>query len=462
MELSPEQLKRKEKAASLKDGGQLVILNEIESVGEQVSQQVESVKQEINERLDVIQEDLKKKPELHFEIDPEEIRGLPGEDYVLTEEDKNEIATLAVMDLEVPVVEKVVEKTEVVREIPIVTENIVEVAKYKTPEEVRDDLESLNGDERLDKKAIKGLEKFEQIGFDRAIATLQQQTSFLINKVSNLANSISSGGGGGTPGGSDTQVQFNDGGAFGGDAGFTFNKTTDQLALTGPISLAQTTTNAVIIGNTSGNTRGSNAIDIQRVRTTVAYVASGTNAVAIGNSQMASGSNSVAVGGINVASGSTSVAVGYNNAAQALQAVALGMGNLAQNINDVSVGVGNSATGGESVLVGSVNQGDSASLIFGVNNLAAGGAGIFGWNLTNEISDSIKIGIGDSFYTHLSREEGSFTFTNNNSAALLKVHSSNSSTGACLIIEDWSGDGGFNYITFEDGVMSISTTGCGE
>src|ERR1019366_5612614 len=30
------------------------------------------------------------------------------------------------------------------------------------------------------------------------------------------------GGGGGTPGGSDTQVQFNDGGVFGGNAGFTF------------------------------------------------------------------------------------------------------------------------------------------------------------------------------------------------------------------------------------------------
>jgi hypothetical protein len=36
-------------------------------------------------------------------------------------------------------------------------------------------------------------------------------------------------GGGGTPGGSDTQVQFNDGGSFGGDAGLTYNKTTDTL-----------------------------------------------------------------------------------------------------------------------------------------------------------------------------------------------------------------------------------------
>jgi len=40
-------------------------------------------------------------------------------------------------------------------------------------------------------------------------------------------------GGGGTPGGSDTQVQFNDGGAFGGDSGFTFNKTAKTLTLGG-------------------------------------------------------------------------------------------------------------------------------------------------------------------------------------------------------------------------------------
>jgi hypothetical protein len=38
-------------------------------------------------------------------------------------------------------------------------------------------------------------------------------------------------GGGGTPGGSNTQVQFNDGGAFGGDAGFVYNKTTNRISV---------------------------------------------------------------------------------------------------------------------------------------------------------------------------------------------------------------------------------------
>ena len=42
---------------------------------------------------------------------------------------------------------------------------------------------------------------------------------------------VDAAAGGGTPGGSDTQVQFNDGGSFGGDAGLTYNKTTDVLTI---------------------------------------------------------------------------------------------------------------------------------------------------------------------------------------------------------------------------------------
>lgn len=38
-------------------------------------------------------------------------------------------------------------------------------------------------------------------------------------------------GGSGTPGGSDTQVQFNDGGSFGGNAGLTYDKTLKELSL---------------------------------------------------------------------------------------------------------------------------------------------------------------------------------------------------------------------------------------
>ena len=44
------------------------------------------------------------------------------------------------------------------------------------------------------------------------------------------------GGGGGTPGGSNTQVQFNDSSSFGGDADLTWNKTSNQLTINGRLN----------------------------------------------------------------------------------------------------------------------------------------------------------------------------------------------------------------------------------
>jgi hypothetical protein len=60
-------------------------------------------------------------------------------------------------------------------------------------------------------------------------------------------------GGSGTPGGSDTQVQFNDGGAFGGEAGFTYNKTTDTVTVSSANAdaIVQAGDNEVNIGASS-------------------------------------------------------------------------------------------------------------------------------------------------------------------------------------------------------------------
>jgi hypothetical protein len=56
--------------------------------------------------------------------------------------------------------------------------------------------------------------------------------AYKFNPFTGTLDDVGSGGGGSTsPGGSDTQVQFNDGGAFGGDSGLTFNKTTNLLTV---------------------------------------------------------------------------------------------------------------------------------------------------------------------------------------------------------------------------------------
>jgi hypothetical protein len=54
---------------------------------------------------------------------------------------------------------------------------------------------------------------------------------------------MSGGGGNGSPGGSNTQIQYNDSGTFGGNAGFTFNEVSGNVAIPGSL---------VVSGNISG------------------------------------------------------------------------------------------------------------------------------------------------------------------------------------------------------------------
>lgn len=61
------------------------------------------------------------------------------------------------------------------------------------------------------------------------------------------------------PGGSDTQVQFNDGGVFGGDAGFVYNKTTDVATLAGGLNITALTMGSVLFAGASGAISQDNA-----------------------------------------------------------------------------------------------------------------------------------------------------------------------------------------------------------
>lgn len=61
--------------------------------------------------------------------------------------------------------------------------------------------------------------------------------SYKFNPFTGTLDEVGAGGGAATPGGADTQVQFNDGGALGGDAGLAYDKTTDKLTVGGDIDL---------------------------------------------------------------------------------------------------------------------------------------------------------------------------------------------------------------------------------
>jgi len=81
--------------------------------------------------------------------------GLNGKDYILTSKDKQEIAS----KIEIPTVEKVIEKTEVIKEQPIITNKITnyikEVAKYETAEQIIEKINTLT--EKQEISTIKGL-----------------------------------------------------------------------------------------------------------------------------------------------------------------------------------------------------------------------------------------------------------------------------------------------------------------
>jgi hypothetical protein len=159
MTLTDKQKNRLRRLKLASDEGALGLVGEINEIEEKIG----SVLLEKADKKDLenVLVQVGKMMEENEPQEPEVIEGPPGpkgDDYILTEKDKEDI----VKSIKVPVVEKVIEKTETIREIPIVTENVVEVAVKDTPQETRNKLASLNGDERLDKSAIKGLDELEK------------------------------------------------------------------------------------------------------------------------------------------------------------------------------------------------------------------------------------------------------------------------------------------------------------
>lgn len=82
-------------------------------------------------------------------------KGEDGKDYVLTDIDKTEIAG------KITVPKKIIEKIEVIHEQPIIeqkiTNEIKEVAKYETADQIADKINTL--EEKIEQKTIKGLLK---------------------------------------------------------------------------------------------------------------------------------------------------------------------------------------------------------------------------------------------------------------------------------------------------------------
>ena len=154
------------------------------------------------------------------------------------------------------------------------------------------------------------------------------------------------------PAGSNTQIQFNDSGALGGDADFTWNKTTNVQTVAGVIELAQPSTNAIVIGNTGGNAKGIQAVNIQPGRATADKVASQQWAVAIGYETKSTGYGSIAIGGSNGSSALGDGAIALAGTASASNALAIGAFTSAAGNSSVAIGGSANASAFSSFSVG--------------------------------------------------------------------------------------------------------------
>jgi len=151
------------KANDLQKGKEISLAKEFIAINDKVdsvSEKSDKLAQEIDTKLSELSDELKKK-EFILDIPKDELKGdkgedgKDGEDYVLTEQDKKDIAK----SIKVPVVEKVIEKVEVIRETPIVTNEIKEVAVADIGEVIVDKINALSLDEenKIDASHIKNL-----------------------------------------------------------------------------------------------------------------------------------------------------------------------------------------------------------------------------------------------------------------------------------------------------------------
>lgn len=101
--------------------------------------------------------------------------------------------------------------------------------------------------------------------------------------------------GGGTPGGSDTQVQFNDGGSFGGDTAFTYNKTTDTATIG----------NLTIIGTSAGDGIGIVSPDSDSPDALLVKASTTVQAASGGNIDISAGSGGADGGTVTISAGSS-------------------------------------------------------------------------------------------------------------------------------------------------------------
>ncbi len=361
-------------------------------------------------------------------------RGDRGKDYVLTSKDKNDIAS----QIEVPVIEKIIEKTEIIKEI-IPKEIDVSVIKGAVSKK----------EFEIEKKTILD----GMILVDGRIKAIDQRwRGGGLSKVSHDTTLT----GDGTPsnplgviGGVTlpfTEVGFGDGAnAITGSANFTYDTTKQALRIG---------RNSYATGNESY------ALGFYSQATGAGSLAGGLGGNG-GNENQAFGDGSFAWGNDAKASDYTAVAMGHTAHATGIKSVAIGDNVFASAQNSYTIGYTNTASGVNSMALGNNNVSSGVNSFTAGENLSAGGDTtiLFGSNISSSISNSIHLGVDDIIISI--RDTGRVGINNTDPQYALDISGEVHTNSNLLVDGDFTA---FNNAFFgnnltSDGILSLWSSG---
>jgi hypothetical protein len=208
---------------------------------------------------------------------------------------------------------------------------------------------------------------------------------------------------GGTPGGSDTQVQYNDGSSFAGMAGLTFTKTTGVLLLTGSSKLNFRDTGMYIQGSDDGN------LDVKSDRLL-----------------SLTGSSSGGGGGV-------FIFAGHGSDSLTLSGTSINIESFSQTLQIQATGSNSSKiqmTSSGSIEIASIGDGTDCDVYIGGGNLSLG---------SNKRTSNVFIGtVGDAAPTEI---DLSATTIDINGASVVDINAQAGSASAIIMSASHAGGG---------------------
>jgi len=185
-------------------------------------------------------------------------------------------------------------------------------------------------------------------GFSGSLTTLVDGTSYLIAGTNITITSASNGSvtidaTATSPGGSDTEIQYNSGGSFAGSSNFTYNGS--SVFLTGSFSQGFQTTASGIDSHSEGRATTASG--------DYSHAEGGTGITASGYASHAEGEGAIASGTAAHAEGQNTLAQGNHSHAEGLNAISMGNASHAEGESTIAVGAYSHAEGQGTIASGS-------------------------------------------------------------------------------------------------------------